>query len=310
MKRRLHVLGAFTALLVFASLAQAQAPSSRQIPFSNISTSLIPATTQAVTVQLWDNSVGGTLIFSEARTVTVDGDGNISFKFGDQTTAGLDPANFPSGSERDLDVVDSTDTSVLVARIPLNAGPFALSPGPPGAEGPQGIQGPQGPEGVPGPQGPQGVSGAQGPQGVPGPQGPTGVVAIAPFSGYAGSSIGGTLPGRLALHVFVGPTVTVTTTGAQKITGSAEAPLGTSGATQLFAYGLCYQASTPGAPIINFVGSNDSVGEITSTRQSWAASASVTPGAGTWTVGYCIQNLGFYAINNNGFVNGWVMVTN
>jgi hypothetical protein len=41
------------------------------------------------------------LIFSEARTVTVDGSGNISFKFGDQTTAGLDPANFPSGSERD-----------------------------------------------------------------------------------------------------------------------------------------------------------------------------------------------------------------
>src|ERR1700737_472656 len=236
MKRRLHVLGAFTALLVFASIAQAQAPSSRQIPFSNISTSLTPATTQAVTVQLWDNSVGGTLIFSEARTVSVDDTGNISFKFGDQTAAGLDPANFPSGSERDLDVVDSTSTSVLVARIPLNAGAFALSPGPPGPQGPQGIQGPQGPQGA------QGMPGAQGPQGVPGPQGSTGIVTIAPFTGFAGS----TLAGGVNAYVFVGPTVTVTTTATQKITGSAQAPLAMSAAgKQGFRYGLCYQASTP-----------------------------------------------------------------
>jgi Collagen triple helix repeat (20 copies) len=306
MRRTLHVLGAFTALLVFASLAQAQAPSSRQIPFSNISTSLIPATTQAVTVQLWDNSVGGTLIFSEARTVTVDGSGNISFKFGDQTTAGLDPSSFPSGSERDLDVVDSTNTSVLAARIPLNAGPFALSPGPPGPEGPQGIQGPQGPQGVLGPQGPQGVPGAQGPQGIPGPQGSTGIVTIAPFSGPAASTFAGYSP-----RVFVGPTATVTTTATEKITGSAQAPLAMSAAgKQTFIYGLCYQASTPGAGIINFVGKDYSVGEITSTRQSWAASASVTPGAGTWNVGFCIVNDGANPINNNDYVSGWVMVTN
>jgi hypothetical protein len=309
MKRRLHVLGAFTALLVFASIAQAQAPSSRQIPFSNISTSLTPATIQAVTVQLWDNSVGGTLIFTEARTVSVDGSGIISFNFGDQTTAGLDPAKFPSGSERDLDVVDSTSTSVLVARIPLNAGPFALSPGPPGPQGPQGIQGPQGPQGpqgMPGAQGPQGIPGAQGPQGVLGPQGPTGVVTIAPFSGFAGTFAGG-----VNAYVFVGPTVTVTTTAAQKITGSAQAPLAMSAVgKQGFQYGLCYQASTPGAPIIDFAGGNYSIGEITSTRQSWAASASATPGAGTWKVGYCILNNLPNAIDHNDYVNGWVMVTN
>jgi hypothetical protein len=77
------------------------------------------------------------------------GDGGaISFVFGSATASGLDPANFASGTSRFLDVADNTGTSVLAARIPLNAAPFALSPGPAGPQGPPGQQGPPGPPGV------------------------------------------------------------------------------------------------------------------------------------------------------------------
>ncbi len=91
---------------------------------------------------------------SENQTLDVDANGNISFVFGSQTTGGLDPVNFPSGSSRYLEVVDSGGASVLLGgRLALNATAFALSPGPqgpPGAAGPQGDPGPPGPPGVPG----------------------------------------------------------------------------------------------------------------------------------------------------------------
>jgi len=76
------------------------------------------------------------MLFSEAQPgLAVDENGNIRFVFGSLTPGpppGLNPANFPSGSSRFLDVVDNTGTSVLAARIALNATPFALSPGPQG----------------------------------------------------------------------------------------------------------------------------------------------------------------------------------
>ena len=168
----------FTVLPLFASLAQDN--TSRVIPFS-VSTSLPPQTTQEVVVELWDAATGGTLQFSESyvgpEALSVDSTGAISFTFGSlQVPPGLNPDDFPSGSSRYLDVTQA-GASVLSARLPLTAMPFALSPGPegpPGPQGPEGAPGATGPQGATGAQGPQGVPGATGPQGATGAQGPTG----------------------------------------------------------------------------------------------------------------------------------------
>ncbi|MGD0166086.1 MAG: hypothetical protein ABSC51_02195 [Gaiellaceae bacterium] len=45
-------------------------------------------------------------------------------------------------------------------------------------------------------------------------------------------------------------------------------------------------------------------------QRTFAAAASVVPGAGTWNVGFCVLNEEGAAINNTGSVNGWVQVTN
>jgi hypothetical protein len=156
-RRTLLVVLALVGISHFSAQAQ---QTSRVIPFY-LTTSLPPGTTQDVTLQLWDTANGGTLIFSESQPgVVVDASGTISVLFGSLTLAGLDPANFPSGSSRFLDVLDATSTSALAARIPLGATAFALSPGPSGPSGPTG------------PQGMQGIQGIQGSPGVQGPQGP------------------------------------------------------------------------------------------------------------------------------------------
>jgi hypothetical protein len=110
------------------------------------------------------------------------------------------------------------------------------------------------------------------------------------------------------VFVFAGPTATVTVaTNTDRLVGSAEAPLGlTSGANQNMDYGLCYQ--TGASTVTNFVGGAFSTGQVSTQRESWAAAASVVPGAGTYQVGFCVRNNGPGAISNNDFVNGWVMV--
>jgi hypothetical protein len=183
------ILGVLVCLSTAALQAQ---ETSRQIPFT-LATSLPPDSTQSVTVQLQD--VGGTVLFSEAYSkIAVDSNGQISFLFGSQTADGLDPAHFPSGSSRFLDVVDDMSASVLVAgRIPLNALPFALSPGPQGPAGPPGPQGPQGPVGPAGPQGPEG------PQGPPGPNDITGNLTMVDSTATAGNILKG---GARFIHNF------------------------------------------------------------------------------------------------------------
>jgi hypothetical protein len=104
----------------------------------------------------------------------------------------------------------------------------------------------------------------------------------------------------------------MTTTATQRITGAAQAPLGTSltSANASFFYDLCYGS---GSTLTNFSGSSSSQASVSSTagRVSFTAAASVTPGAGTWQVGYCILNSGANTVllDNNDIVNGWVVVT-
>jgi len=121
---------------------------SRVIPFDNVVTTLHPLTHQELAVQLWDSNLGGLLLYSEGHPqIKVDLLRRIDFLFGSGTPNGLDPLDFPSGSSRYVDVVDSNGKTVLPARLPLLAVAFALSPGPQGPTGPQGTPGPPGPPG-------------------------------------------------------------------------------------------------------------------------------------------------------------------
>jgi hypothetical protein len=165
-----------------------------------------------------------------------------------------------------------------------------------------GITGPQGPAGPEGPAGPQGSVGPEG------PQGPDGVVLTGTINGGIG-----TISANSTVWVFAGTTATIPTTNTQRITGSAQAPLGTSaGGSASFGYDLCYRAAGSTDALTNFTGSVYSIGEVSASqgRLSFTAAASVIPGTGTWDVGYCILNSGASELNNNNNVNGWIVVTN
>lgn len=185
--------------------------------------------------------------------------------------------------------------------------------GPPGEDGQPGAAGPPGPAGPQGPSGPTGPKGATGPQGVPGakgnpgpqgPQGPSGVVGIHAFSGPTGASYP-----PFGQYVFVGPQATVSVAAGQRLTATAEVPLSSSAGVTGVYTGICYQYGA--GAITNFVGANGSRMGISTVRSNVPASASIAGlAAGTYKVGFCVLNLGPWAIDNNSDVNGWVMVTN
>ena len=71
-----------------------------------------------------------------------------------------------------------------------------------------------------------------------------------------------------------------------------------------------YQPSA-GGTITNFVGIGYSNLQVETLRSGTPASASIsTLAAGTYKVGFCVNQSGSVAINNNDYVNGWVIVTN
>ena len=257
---------------------------------------------------------------------------------GTQLIASL-PSGVASGSYR-LTVMQASGSATFDVTIGANGATGATGPqgpqgaqgpiGPEGAPGPVGPQGPQGPAGPAGPQGAQGVVGPQGPagfdgatgpqgpagmQGISGPQGPagpagsSGIVAIAGWGGFVNTV---TLNQGAGTYVFLGPQATVTTSVGQRLTGTAAAPIATNtgGGPFQFRYDLCYQPSGGGA-LVNFTGGNFSIGEMGSQRLSWVASATrANMPAGTWKVGFCAsEQSNVFDINDNDFVNGWVMVT-
>lgn len=88
----------------------------------------------------------------------------------------------------------------------------------------------------------------------------------------------------------------------------------TSNGTQTADVGLCHQTpggrGVPAGAVVNFVGANFGAHLFSSTRETYAVSATKQGlAAGTGTVWMCLRNNGNDPINNNNFVNGWVMVT-
>jgi len=186
--------------------------------------------------------------------------------------------------------------------------------GPAGAAGPTGSKGAAGSNGLVGPTGhggPTGRTGATGRVGPTGHLGPTGHIGSTGPTGVVGT---GTLNGGIApaiansnIYVFVGPTLNVTTTSAQRLVGSAVALLGSSGGTNIW-YGLCYKPSNS-STLQNWAGV-DYLETAVGARHPYPVSASAAPGAGTWTVGFCVKNNGASNLDDNNWVNGWVQVVN
>ena len=157
--------------------------------------------------------------------------------------------------------------------------------------------------GATGPAGPAGPTGDAGPQGATGPQG---VISV--------TSLGGSIPSIAANavdYVFIGPTTTVTiASSTQKLVGSASVPLGlSSGGPAQVRLSWCYQPISGGTPI-SFVGGNFMVAQVGTVRTSQAVSATVMPGPGTYRVGVAVLNSSGSVINNNDFLNAWLMVVN
>ena len=147
---------------------------------------------------------------------------------------------------------------------------------------------------------------AVGPQGPQGEQGPSGVVTTGTISGAVGA-----VAGNSTAWAFAGPTVNATTTATERITGAVQAPLSTTlSGTASFNYDLCYRAAGTSDALTNFGGANSSAGAVINTLAvPFPAIASVVPGSGTWEVGYCLLNSGPVDLDNNGFANGWIIVT-
>jgi hypothetical protein len=158
---------ALGSLLLLCLSAWGQVPSSRQIPFSGVPTTIAPSTpAQTLTLRVLNDANPPVALYCETQTLDVDGNGALTFNLGAGTAAnlpcpsappGLNPADFASGSTRSLDIVDTNGNSVLPSPpgpIPLLAAAFALSPGPAGPAGPKGDKGDPGPQGAQGPPGP------------------------------------------------------------------------------------------------------------------------------------------------------------
>jgi Collagen triple helix repeat (20 copies) len=186
--------------------------------------------------------------------------------------------------------------------------------GPAGAAGPTGARGATGSSGTTGARGPTGTEGPTGSRGATGPTGPKGATGHGGPTGPTGVVGTGALNGGIAptiansnIYVFVGPTLSVTTTTGQRLVGSAVALLGSTGGTNIW-YGLCYKPSTI-STLQNWAGI-DYLETPVAARQPFAVSASVAPGTGTFTVGFCVKNNGASNLDDNNWVNGWVEVVN
>jgi len=85
-----------------------------------------------------------------------------------------------------------------------------------------------------------------------------------------------------------------------------------------FGYGVCFQNTVGGGeqgnPVINmnqFTGGNNSNYNAASYElgeQDYTGIGTAAPGAGTYNVGYCVQNYGDSDLNDNNWANGYVEV--
>ena len=101
--------------------------------------------------------------------------------------------------------------------------------------------------------------------------------------------------------------MTVATNGTQALTAAATASLGAT-APGDFEASVC-TAQGSGTPTPFNSPADFTVVNAETERNSFGAANSFVPGAGTYTVGFCVQNT-TTNLNNNDWATGWVVVTN
>lgn len=107
---------------------------------------------------------------------------------------------------------------------------------------------------------------------------------------------------------FFGPTREITVVDEkQKILGAATAVFGTSSGTSRIAISLCYAKKGTEAPV-SFAENNHLIGDAGSLRHTFSVSVSAELPRGKYAVGYCVNNRGPQTLNNNDYVNGWVII--
>jgi hypothetical protein len=165
-----------------------------------------------------------------------------------------------------------------------------------GARGPRGLTGAKGAQGEQGPKGDKGDTGSTGPQGI---------VAVKSVIGIIG-----TLASNGA-WTFAGPTATLAVGANQAITGTGSASLGISAGTAAANTYLCYQ-NAAGGPVTQFGADTTHYQTVTVTtnRTTFSSSGATVPGAGSWKVGYCVDNASGAALNFNDWASGVYQVVN
>jgi len=107
---------------------------------------------------------------------------------------------------------------------------------------------------------------------------------------------------------FFGPTRQVTVVDEkQKILGAGTAVFGTSSGTSRIAISLCYAKKGTEAPV-SFAGNNHLIADAGSLRHTFSVSVSADLPIGKYAVGYCVINRGPQTLNNNDYVNGWIII--
>jgi hypothetical protein len=170
-----------------------------------------------------------------------------------------------------------------------------------GAPGDKGDKGDAGDVGPPGLRGPKGDKGEKGDAGDPGSQGPSGVV---PVHGIARTE----QPFIQTVPFPIGPVLNVTTGATDRLVAMATATMAGAGFVEL---GFCRLVS--GVGWLPFAGADQEViGELNSRYHLYTVSASIQPGAGSWSVALCGRDrltFGRASFSDPVRINGWVMVT-
>src|SRR5260370_17171914 len=115
MKHKSFSLLSLVLVLSVGRLLHAEDPTSKFLPLAPLGSSLAASTSNAVQFEVWDQAVGGSIVFSEAHLVDTDALSNITNDTGFvdlllARPAGLVSANFPAATSRYLNVTQNAIT--------------------------------------------------------------------------------------------------------------------------------------------------------------------------------------------------------
>jgi hypothetical protein len=129
----------------------------------------------------------------------------------------------------------------------------------------------------------------------------SGIVNILSINGLIG-----TIPGGSAVYVFYGNTVSLTVPAGTTtvVAGTVTTTLSTTSGTTSINYAICSQFPTGS---VNKFRNANLTRNVTSTRSDFSYSGSVQLSAGTYTLGFCVQNAGSNITQNTEQVTGWII---